>query len=117
MRAHPQPRSIGCLPLILAITAMPTQADSGVGVDTWRGNKLDPAAGATSAGCDERGSSWLVPGEHRSPTGNPYICPPAAPRPDEHGDWQYYGVLQIGYLGTNGDSGNALWNRYTDWTS
>ena len=116
MRAHPQPRAIGCLPLILAIAAMPTQADSGVGVDTWRANKLDPTAGAASVGCDERGSSWLVPGEHRSPTGNLYICPPPSPHADEHGDWQYYGVLQLGYLGTDGGSGNALWNRYADWT-
>ncbi|GAA0715368.1 MtrB/PioB family outer membrane beta-barrel protein [Dokdonella soli] len=92
-------------------------ADSGVGVDTWRANKLDPTAGATINGCDDRGTSWLLPGQRRSPTGNLYACPAPAPHPDEHGDWQYYGVLQMGYLGTGGDDRNALWNRYVDWDS
>ena len=92
-------------------------ADSGVGVDTWRANKLDPAAGATIAGCDDRGTSWLNAGQRRSPTGNLYACPPPSPQPDEHGDWRYYGVLQLGLLGTSGDDRNALWNRYVDWDS
>jgi hypothetical protein len=92
-------------------------ADSGVGVDTWRANALDPSAGTTVAGCDERGTSWLEPGQHRSPSGNLYACPPPPVRPDQHGDWQYYGVLQLGLLGTGGDDHNALWNRYVDWNS
>ncbi len=106
------------LPLTLAVVAaLPARADSGVGVDTWRANKLDPTAGATVDGCDARGTTWLAGGQHRSPTGNLYACPPASPKPDEHGDWRYYGVLQIGYLGTGGDDRNALWNRYVDWDS
>lgn len=108
------PASVGMTALGFSLAAF---ADSGVGVDTWRANKLDPAAGATIEGCDARGTSWLVPGEHRSPGGNLYACPPPVPQPDEHGDWQYYGVLQLGYLATGGDDGNALWNRYVDWDS
>ncbi|MEO5624242.1 MAG: MtrB/PioB family outer membrane beta-barrel protein [Dokdonella sp.] len=103
--------------LALAIAALPGYADSGVGVDTWRANKLDPAAGNALRPCDVRGTSWLVPGQHRSPTGNLYTCPPTSPQPDEHGDWQNYGVLQIGLLGTGGDANNAMWNRYVAWDS
>lgn len=110
--------SLSALPLALALaTALPAHADSGVGVDTWRANKLDPTAGANTQGCDDRGSSWLIAGQHRSPTGNLYNCPPPPPEPDAHGDWQGYGILQIGALGTSGDDNNALWNRYVDWDS
>lgn len=106
------------LPLaITLLAALPAWADSGVGVDTWRGNKLDPTAGSSLQPCDERGTSWLLSGQRRSPTGNAYACPPTPPHADEHGDWQYYGVLQIGFLGTGGDDRNALWNRYVDWDS
>jgi hypothetical protein len=92
-------------------------ADTGVGVDTWRGNKLDPTAGTQSATPDERGTSWLQPGTHRSPSGNLYLSPSESPQPDEHGDWQGYGILQLGGLATAGDDRNALWNRYVDWDS
>lgn len=106
------------VPLALAIAAaLPAWADSGIGVDTWRANKLDPSAGAATKGCDPNGTTWLAAGAHRTPTGNLYACPPASPRPDEHGDWRYYGVLQLGWLGTGGDDRNALWNRYVDWDS
>ncbi len=106
MRNHPPVRSLSRSSLVLGIAAaFAAHADSGVGVDTWRANKLDPAAGATALGCDGRGTSWLVEGQHRSPTGNLYACPPPSPQPDEHGDWQGYGVLQIGALGLGGDGG------------
>ncbi|MFC4821830.1 MtrB/PioB family outer membrane beta-barrel protein [Dokdonella ginsengisoli] len=90
-------------------------ADSGVGVDTWRATKLDPTAGANVEGCDERGTSWLVPGQRRTPTGHRLACPPASAPMHERGDWRYSGVLQFGYLGTGGDDGAALWNRYAFW--
>jgi hypothetical protein len=92
-------------------------ADTGVGVDTWRANKLDPTAGAASRDNDERGTSWLTDGEHRSPTGNLYMCPAEPPDVSEHGDWVSYGVLQIGGVATGGDDNNALWNRYVHWDS
>ena len=115
MRMHRRCRP---LPLALAIAiALPAWADSGVGVDTWRANKLDPSAGATPAGCDERGTSWLEAGVHRSPTGNLYECPPPPVQPARHGEWQGYGVLRIGAVATTGDDDNALWNRYVDWDS
>ncbi len=93
-------------------------ADSGVGVDTWRATKLDPTAGANVEGCDERGTSWLVPGQRRTPTGHLLACPPASAPMHGRGDWRYSGVLQFGYLGTGGDDGDdgaALWNRYAFW--
>jgi hypothetical protein len=92
-------------------------ADTGVGVDLWQGNKLDPAAGGASRMVDARGTSWLGPGEHRTPTGNLIMCPAQPPRVTEAGDWRYYGILQLGWLGTSGDDDNALWNRYADWDS
>lgn len=103
--------------LVLSLTSAAAFADTGVGIDTWRANKLDPTAGATTAGCDERGTTWLVPGQRRTPTGNLYNCPPPVPTPDEYGNWYGYGILQIGLLGTYGDDRNALWNRYVDWDS
>lgn len=103
--------------IVLALGGSASQADTGVGVDTWRGNKLDPTAGAQSHVADPRGTSWLTPGENRSPTGNLYLCPAEPPQVTEHGEWQSYGVLQIGAIGTSGDDNNALWNRYVDWDS
>ncbi|MEO5624450.1 MAG: MtrB/PioB family outer membrane beta-barrel protein, partial [Dokdonella sp.] len=118
MRHQRLSRFLHALPFAATIaTALAAHADSGVGVDTWRANKLDPSAGTTAQGCDERGTSWLIAGQHRSPTGNLYACPPPSPHPDEHGDWQGYGVLQIGALATSGDDNNAQWNRYVDWDS
>ena len=124
-RRSPRPSALGVLQRhwIAAFAGMTmgwcmlAHADSGVGVDTWHANKLDPAAGATAAGCDDRGTSWLIAGQHRSPTGNLYACPPPPVQADAHGDWQSYGILQIGLLGTGGDDRNALWNRYVDWDS
>jgi hypothetical protein len=89
-------------------------ADSGVGVDTWRANKLDPTGGMALQPCDKDGTSWLQPGQHRSPTGNLYNCPSEPPLATALGDWLYYGVFQFGYIGT-GDQRYALWNRYSDW--
>src|SRR5690348_18415434 len=63
-------------------------ADTAVGVDTWRANKLDPTAGAASQEIDERGTSWLTAGQHRSPTGNLYMCPAEPLEVSDHGDWR-----------------------------
>jgi hypothetical protein len=102
------------LPLVCAIAAAGAYADSGVGVDTWRADKLDPTGGQASQACDEDGTSWLSPLQHRSPTGNSYNCPAEPPLAHELGEWLYYGVFQLGYIGT-GDQPYALWNRYSDW--
>jgi hypothetical protein len=115
MPAHRSFAPFRLLPLALAVAAGLARADSGVGVDTWRANRLDPDAGSRIVPCDERGTSWLQPVPHRAPGGNLYDCPPATPVPDAHGDWQGYGILQLGLLGTGGDDRNALWNRYVDW--
>jgi Putative outer membrane beta-barrel porin, MtrB/PioB len=89
-------------------------ADSGVGVDTWRGNVLDPTGGQASERCDEDGTSWLSPVEHRSPTGNLYDCPWEPPLVRALGDWEHYGVLELGYVNTGNDR-FASYNRYSDW--
>jgi hypothetical protein len=89
-------------------------ADSGVGVDTWRGNTLDPTGGQASERCDENGTSWLSPVEHRSPTGNLYDCPWEPPLVRALGDWEHYGVLELGYVNTGNDR-FASYNRYSDW--
>lgn len=109
-------RTLRLLPLALAIAAaMPAHADSGVGVDTWRANRLHPDAGVSIGAPDERGTSWLAPGQRRTPSGNLYQCPiePAATR--ERGDWIGHGVLEVGAIATSGDDHNAQWNRYVDW--
>jgi hypothetical protein len=89
-------------------------ADSGVGVDTWRANKLDPTGGMASKQCDEDGTSWLSPVEHRSPTGNLYNCPPESPLAQILDGWLFDGVLEFGYVHA-GEDRYALWNRYTDY--
>jgi hypothetical protein len=90
------------------------RADSGVGVDTWRANKLDPTGGQATQVLDPNGTSWLEPGQHRSPTGNLYGTPAAQPRPETLSVWQIYGTFDIGYLHTTGDK-TALYDRYTRW--
>jgi hypothetical protein len=104
-------RGIGAVLLLIPAIAL---ADSGVGVDTWRANKLDPTGGMASQMCDDDGTTWLSPLEHRSPTGNLYNCPPDSPLALAFGDWLVYGELDFGYVHA-GDERFALWNRYTDW--
>ena len=108
------PAFAGTTMFVMAVLA---HADTGVGVDTWRANKLDPTAGAATQDNDERGTSWLTPGVHRSPTGNLYMCPAEPPEVSEHGEWISYGTLEIGGVATGGDDENALWNRYVHWDS
>src|SRR5580693_1375805 len=87
----------GIVSVLLFISSL-AWADSGVGVDTWRGNVLDPTGGQASQQCDEDGTSWLSPLEHRSPTGNLYNCPPESPLAFALGDWLYYGDVDFGYV-------------------
>src|SRR5258708_29742917 len=77
-------------------------ADTGVGVDTWRANKLDPTGGQATEVLDPDGTSWLAPGQHRSPTGNLYGTPAAEPHPETLSVWPIYGSFDIGYLHSTG---------------
>ena len=113
MSSNNAKRLSGTVSMLLLMSAS-AWADSGVGVDTWRGNVLDPTGGQASQACDADGTTWLSPLEHRSPTGNLYGCPPQSPLELALNDWVYYGVLQLGYVNT-GDDRYALWNRYSDW--
>jgi len=116
-RSHWIPAFAGMTALSLSLACSFALADTGVGVDTWRANKLDPTAGAAGEERDDRGTSWLTPGQHRSPTGNLYMCPAEPPEVTDRGEWQSYGVLSIGAVATGGDENNALWNRYVAWDS
>ena len=99
-----------------ALLAVPVfvWADSGFGVDTWRANKLDPTGGQAIEDIDPDGTSWLEPGQHRTPTGNLYGEPMEELHPDNLSVWQIYGTFDIGYLNTTG-SKTALYDRYTRW--
>jgi Putative outer membrane beta-barrel porin, MtrB/PioB len=107
-------RRLGGVASTLFLISTIAWADSGVGVDTWRGNVLDPTGGQASERCDEDGTSWLSPVEHRSPTGNLYDCPWEPPLVRALGDWEHYGVLELGYVNTGNDR-FASYNRYSDW--
>jgi hypothetical protein len=104
------------LTLLVALLAVPVfvWADSGVGVDTWRANKLDPTGGQATEALDPDGTSWLEPGAHRSPTGNLYLTPTQTPHTDNLSVWQIYGTFDLGYLHTTGEK-TALYDRYTRW--
>ena len=107
-------KRLGGIGSILLFISAIAWADSGVGVDTWRGNTLDPTGGKALEPCDEDGTSWLSPVEHRSPTGNPYDCPWEPPLVRALTDWAYYGVVELGYVNTGNDR-FASYNRYSDW--
>jgi len=56
-------RTVGwsCL-LGLLLPPAVSWSDSGVGVDTWRADKLDPTGGDALAILDPNGTSWLESG-------------------------------------------------------
>ena len=54
-------KGLGGIASVLVFISTIAWADSGVGVDTWRGNTLDPTGGQASERCDEDGTSWLSP--------------------------------------------------------
>jgi hypothetical protein len=108
-------KPLRALSTILALTAVPARADSGVGVDTWLANKFDPTGGTLSQIPDENGTSWLVAGMRRTPTGNLLLDPAEPPPVDEYGGWLVHGVVQLGGTVTSGDDRNKLWNRYVHW--
>src|SRR6478672_2203328 len=100
------------LPLaVLMVLSATSRADSGSGVDMELGNALLVRAGGTNETPDARGTSWLRPGQRRSPSGNLYSCPLEPPTLEKIGEWEIDGHVQLGWIGTYGDDGNALWNR------
>src|SRR5580698_7950270 len=107
-------KRLGVIASALLFVSPIAWADSGVGVDTWRGNTRDPTGGQASERCDQDGTSWLSPVEHRSPAGNLYDCPWEPPLVRALGDWEHYGLLELGYVNTGNDR-VASWNRYTDY--
>ena len=107
-------KRLGWIAWVFFVVSTNARADSGVGVDTWRGNTLDPTGGRASERCDEDGTSWLSPVVHRSPTGNLYDCPWEPPLVRALGDWEHYGLLELGYVNTGNDR-VASYNRYSDW--
>jgi hypothetical protein len=89
-------------------------ADSGVGVDTWRADKLDPTGGEATQVIDANGTSWLESTPHRTPTGSLYPTPVQTPEADKLSVWDVYGTFDLGYLHTSGEK-TALFDRYTAW--
>ena len=100
------------------VRALDTQQfpDGVDGVDLAPGNAL-LAKGLADEAPDARGTSWLRPGQRRSPAGNLYGCPLEPPALEQIGEWSYDGRLQLGWVVANGDEDNALWNRYVRWDS
>ena len=104
---------------LLCMLVLPLGAfagDSGVGVDTQLGNKLFPTGKVNAPFTDARGTSWLISGTHRTPTG--FLYPPAfePPQYDRLDDnWWERTTLEVGALQLSGDTRNMLWDRYADW--
>jgi len=112
---QPSPARIVRLAVTLCLLVPPLAfGDSGVGVDTWRANKLDPTGGQATEPLDPNGTSWLEPGQHRSPTGNLYNAPTAPPGTENLSAWLIYGSFDVGYLHSSGEK-TALFDRYTRW--
>src|SRR5690349_16703669 len=116
MPAPPFVRAALPLALLLALPAA-VNADSGSGVAVALSNPLQQGRAAAGDDTDERGTSWLRPGQRRSPAGLLYGCPLEPPTFTPIGEWDYDGHVQLGWIGTFGDDGNALWNRYVRWDS
>ena len=112
MWKHKIPKLSGAA-LLLALSKS-GWADSGVGVDTWHANILDPTGGELTQPLDANGTSWLAPGQHRSPSGNLYGVPLEEPKPDNLSVWLIYGTFDVGYLHTTGTK-TALFDRYSRW--
>jgi len=106
--------SIFASTLALLIAPPVAWGDSGVGVDTWRADKLDPTGGQAGETLDPSGTTWLAAGQHRSPTGNLYNQPPVEPQEQKLSVWLLYGSFDVGYLHTTGEQ-TALFDRYTRW--
>ncbi len=108
-------RKLGLAPAMVLLAAPAVGwGDTGVGVDTWRANKLDPSGGQAIEPVDPDGTSWLAPGQHRSPTGNLYGTPAEPPPLDHLSVWDIYGTFDLGYLNVSGER-YALYNRYSRW--
>lgn len=106
------------LPLaVLMVLSAGSRADSGSGVDTEFGNALLTRMGGVNETPDARGTSWLRPGQRRSPGGHLYSCPLELPTLQEFGGWDVDARVQLGWIGSYGDDDNALWNRYVRWDS
>ncbi|WP_255324886.1 MtrB/PioB family outer membrane beta-barrel protein, partial [Rhodanobacter sp. OR444] len=88
--------------------------------DTQYGSALDPTGWAPMLySADPDGVSWLHPGMLRTPTGalNPYPPLPDEDRPMRLDDWNYAGLLQLGYLHVGGDRNAEYFRQYADWKS
>lgn len=112
------PFAIAALPLAL-LSALPlaVRADSGSSLASPSGNAFGMRSDSAGPLRDERGTSWLRPGQRRSPSANLYVCPLEPPSWQRIGEWEFDGRMQLGYLASSGDEDNALWNRYVRWDS
>ncbi|MGB5940373.1 MAG: MtrB/PioB family outer membrane beta-barrel protein, partial [Rhodanobacter sp.] len=88
--------------------------------DMHYGNALDPSGWASMLHpADPDGTSYLHAGMLRTPTGALYPYPPQVDegKPLGLGDWNYAGLLQLGYLHVGGDRNAEYFRQYADWKS
>jgi len=124
MRAKPMRKLAPLAAAIgMCLVGAPVLADSSdsarVG-DLQYGNALDPTGWAPLLWADPRGFSWLHSGMMRTPSGALYPYPPQRDDDgDAHksGDWNWWGLLQLGYLDVGGDSDAEFFRRYSGWKS
>jgi hypothetical protein len=104
--------------ILLCIAIMPlaltnARADSGVGVDTSLGNWLNPSGTSNKIEKDPDGLG--IQEYSRTPTGflvtRPYL--PTTPNKIGEGWWQS-GAIELGVLGTGGDSRVGKFSEYRD---
>lgn len=104
--------------MALAQFGAPARADSGAGHDTVLGNALSPRGVNPSThgeALDPDGMGTRTPAA-RTPTGQMYDMP-VAPVEDVSktaAGWEYFGYVEAGVLGTDGDRKSAGYRRYKD---
>ncbi len=107
-------KRFGGIASLLLLVSASAWADSGVGVDTWRANKLDPTGGRHRS-CATR---MARAGSRRSSIDRPRAISTTARRSRrscaDSATGCITGCCELGYVNT-GDDRFALWNRYTDW--
>lgn len=110
----------GCVAAALSQLALPAAADSGTGVDTSMGNALNPApVNPLTAGSPHTFFGMYFGLRHapeRSPTGQLYDYPrePTPMITTTESGWEYFGHVEGGLLGVDGDRKSYGFRRYKD---
>lgn len=115
MKAQPRINTIALAVATAAasLASLPSQADSGVGVDTTLGNALNPA---TMSSIRDKDPDGLGQTEFsRNPTGFLNAEPNLIREPGKTSSgWHYTGSIEAGAIGVSGDRKNAKFKEYKD---